>query len=42
MSSLLGHIPWESNILGESVQMFEKHQSVGFLVVVLNYGTAQL
>ena len=29
MSSLLGHIPWESNILGESVPMFEKHHSVG-------------
>ena len=29
MSSLLGHIPWESNILGESVSMFEKHHSVG-------------
>ena len=28
-SSLLGHIPWESNILGESVPMFEKHHSVG-------------
>ena len=29
MSYLLGHIPWESNILGESVPMFEKHHSVG-------------
>ena len=29
MSSLLGHIPGESNILGEPVPMFEKHQSVG-------------
>ena len=29
MSSLLGHIPWESNILGESVPMFEKHHSKG-------------
>ena len=28
-SSLLGHIPWESIILGESVPMFEKHHSVG-------------
>ena len=29
MSSLLGYIPWESNILGESVPMFEKYYSVG-------------
>ena len=29
MSSLLGNIPWESNIIGESVPMFEKHHSVG-------------
>ena len=29
MSSLLGYILGESNILSESVPMFEKHQSVG-------------